>query len=66
MKNFISLKVKHSGIHFKGLYYYHPKLLCYMGINVLVIPENEILKVYGCNGVFICRAKADLFTEKTA
>jgi len=66
MKDFLELKVRHSGIFLKGLYYYHPELLRYTGNNVLVKTKKRHLKVYNTNGVFICKAKADLFKEKSA
>jgi len=61
MKNFIALKVRHGGIYLSGFCYFHPKLSPYVGEYVLVKQKKEKLKVYSHNGVFICKAKIDLF-----
>ena len=61
MKNLLELKVNHSGIHLKGLSYFHVKLLPYVGTKVLIKQKKEKLKVYSLSGVFICKVKAELF-----
>ena len=62
MKELLQTKVGHSGIRFRKLNYWHPKLLQYQGTSVLVKLEKENLKVYDCHGRPICTAKADIFT----
>jgi len=65
MKGLVQTKVRHSGINFRKLNYWHLKLSQYQGTNVFVRLEKEKLKVYDCYGKFICTAKANVFTEKT-
>ena len=50
-------------IKFNKTYYNHPALSAYSGVAVLIQPKKKHLNVYNLNGIRICKAKDDSFTE---
>jgi len=65
MKRLLKTKVNRNGIKFNKTYYYHPVLHVFIGDNVLFSTKKKLLhiNVYSMEGEYICKAKADYFTE---
>jgi hypothetical protein len=65
MKKLFQTKVSRNGIKFNGVYYFHPALRQYEKENVLITTKKNALyvNVFSMKGEYICKAKADNFTE---
>jgi len=68
MKQLFQTKTTRNGIKLNGIYYYHPDLMQWVGQFVLVVTSKKPvnLNIFTMQGIFICKAKADVFMETPA
>ena len=63
MKAILTRRVMRTGIKYGNLFYFHVDLLPYVGTQVIVRKEKEILKIFDVHGRPICAAAAICFSH---